>query len=96
MYAFTVRMKVPPEVAASARAALLAMVEPSRAEPGCLVYLPHVVDGEDGVFMIYERYRDEDAYEAHRQTEHYARWVTGEILPHLEERERVEYVPLEP
>ena len=96
MYAFTVRMKVHPDKAASVRDALLAVAEPSRAEPGCLLYLPHVIDEERGEFLIYERYRDRDAHAAHRQTEHYERWVAGEVVPHLQERKRIECVPLEP
>ena len=96
MYAFTAHLKVKEDSVETVRDALIALIEPSRAEPGCLVYLPHQVDGEPGSFMVYERYRDEAAYETHRESEHYKRWVGEEIAPNLQDRDRVEYLPLEP
>jgi quinol monooxygenase YgiN len=35
------------------------------AEPGCLVYIPHTVRGEDNTIMFYEKYRDEEALKVH-------------------------------
>jgi quinol monooxygenase YgiN len=34
-------------------------------EPGCLVYIPHTVRGEDNTIMFYEKYRDEEALKIH-------------------------------
>lgn len=96
MYAFTGHLKAKEGSAEIVRTALLAMIEPSRAEPGCILYLPHVVDADAGEFMIYERYDDEAAFEAHRQSKHCQEWVTGLIVPNLESRERRECTPLEP
>lgn len=96
MYAFTAHLKAKEGYAQTVKAALSALAEPSRAEPGCLVYLPHIANEQGGEFMVYERYQDEAAYETHRETEHYQRWVEGDIAPNLEARERTEYIPLEP
>ena len=35
------------------------------AEPGCLVYVPHRVRGEDNTIIFYEKYRDEEALKVH-------------------------------
>ncbi len=35
------------------------------AEPGCLVYIPHTVRGEDNTVIFYEKYRDEEALKVH-------------------------------
>src|ERR1019366_2233541 len=46
---------------AAVAAAIEALVEPSRAEPGNLVYQPHRDPQDPRVFMIYEQYADEQA-----------------------------------
>jgi quinol monooxygenase YgiN len=35
------------------------------AEPGCLVYIPHTVRGEEKTIIFYEKYRDEEALKVH-------------------------------
>jgi quinol monooxygenase YgiN len=35
------------------------------AEPGCLVYIPHRVRGEDNTIIFYEKYRDKEALKVH-------------------------------
>ena len=46
----------------------------ARDEPGCLRF-DVVQDGEDpNRLHLYELYRDEAAFEAHRQTPHFLRW----------------------
>ena len=35
------------------------------AEPGCLVYIPHKVSGEDNTIIFYEKYTDKDALKVH-------------------------------
>ena len=37
-----------------------------KAEPGCMVYRPHRSTSDPDVFMFYEVYRDDAAFEAHR------------------------------
>jgi quinol monooxygenase YgiN len=70
--------------------AILAELEPaSLAEPGCLAY--EVYQGVDasGTLLLLERYRDEAALEAHKQSGHYQALVVGRVLPLLADR-RVE------
>jgi len=49
-------------------AILQAMVEPTRAEPGCLQYDLYESNGR---FVLFERYEDHDAIGAHQETDHY-------------------------
>ncbi|MGO8991343.1 MAG: putative quinol monooxygenase [bacterium] len=35
------------------------------AEPGCLVYIPHTVRGEDNTIIFYEKYQDKEALKVH-------------------------------
>jgi quinol monooxygenase YgiN len=71
--------------------AMRQVVPASRAEPGCLMYVAHRDVADPRRFMFYEQYVDEAAYDAHRETEHFRRWVTETIAPALEERERAIY-----
>ena len=61
----------------------------SRAEPGCLAWVPHRANDKPRLFWIYEQYDDEAAFEAHMASEHFTRLVKGEAIPELlESRER--------
>ena len=42
------------------------------AEPGCLEYRPHRCVSDPDLFVFYEVYRDEAAFEVHRQASHLA------------------------
>jgi autoinducer 2-degrading protein len=75
-------------------AALKALVEPSRAEPGVLVYIPHRDPEEPRRFYIFEQYTDEAAYTAHTETEHFKTLGFGDAIPRLEDRRREFYEPL--
>jgi quinol monooxygenase YgiN len=77
-------------------AALAHMTGPSRNEPGNLDYQVLRDPHEPGVFMLFERYRDETAFRAHLATDHFATWLTGQVLPNLDERTRFDLVPLGP
>lgn len=43
-----------------------------RAEPGCLVYRPHRSTSDPELFVFYEQYADEAAWDAHRAAPHLA------------------------
>jgi quinol monooxygenase YgiN len=43
-----------------------------KAEPGCLVYRPHRSTRDPDLFLFYEEYVDDAAFEAHRQAPHLA------------------------
>jgi len=38
-----------------------------KAEPGCLVYRPHRSTKDPDVFVFYEQYKDDAAFDAHRK-----------------------------
>ena len=42
------------------------------AEPGCLVYRPHRSTKDPDLFIFYEQYKDEAAFDAHRKAPHLA------------------------
>lgn len=77
----------PGEEDAVARA-VQALLEPSRAESGMLLYQPHRDPGEPTVFFFYEQYVDEDAYKAHGSSEHFVTHGFGDAIPRLMSRER--------
>jgi quinol monooxygenase YgiN len=72
---------------------VLAIVAELRAksltEPGCLGYEVYRSEQDPQALLLLERYRDEAAIEAHRQSAHYQSLVPGRALPLLAER-RVE------
>jgi quinol monooxygenase YgiN len=43
-----------------------------QAEPGCLAYRPHRSARDPDLFLFYETYVDEAAFEAHRKAPHLA------------------------
>lgn len=54
-------------------AQLHAMVSPSRAEPGCLVYELHLDPEDPAKFMFYEKFASQAALEHHLATPHLQR-----------------------
>ena len=60
-------------------AAIDQLIEPSRAEPGNLMYVAHRDPENPRVFLLYEQYTDEAAYRAHGETEHFIRLLRGEL-----------------
>src|SRR4026209_3057682 len=43
-----------------------------RAKPGCLVYRPHRSTKDPDLFIFYEQYKDDAAFDAHRKAPHLA------------------------
>jgi quinol monooxygenase YgiN len=59
------------------------MTPPSRAEPGCVFYQAQRSEEDPSLFFLYEQYADQSGYEAHQETEHFARLVKQEAIPEL-------------
>ena len=76
---------------ANVRAALEQLAGPTRAEPGCRMWQPHVDPENPRVFLIYEQYDDPAALEAHAGSEHFKRIAVEDAIPRLESRERTFY-----
>ena len=47
---------------------LVSVVEPTRAEEECLFYYLHRVKEEEGHFLFYECFRDDEAFQFHVET----------------------------
>ena len=81
---FIVRFEPRPGQAAKFREEVLRVVEPSRAEPGCLAL--HVFESlhEPVHFAIHSEWKDEAAFETHARLPHTVRFVEAakELLTH--------------
>jgi quinol monooxygenase YgiN len=67
---------------------LAALGQASRAEPGNLQYTVHRDPSDPLVFVIYEQYADEAAFEAHVASAHFEELALGDGIPRLSARER--------
>ncbi|MGO8690085.1 MAG: putative quinol monooxygenase [Thermoguttaceae bacterium] len=66
----TAMIKAKPGEEDAVKEVLLALVEPTRKEPGCLCYNLHQSksDKDKAQFMFYEQWASNEALETHRQT----------------------------
>jgi quinol monooxygenase YgiN len=90
-YVLIVRMKAQEGNDGRAVEIIEELAAASRAEPGCEAYEPSREVDDPRSFAIYERYRDQAAFEEHGQTEHFQRLAAGELFGLMESRERVFY-----
>ena len=68
----------------------------TRSEPGCVEFLALRSQRDPDEFTLYERYVDEDSFQAHRATPHFRRYIEGGVVPLLAERRWSRYDQLEP
>ena len=63
------------------------LVESTKNEEGNLSY--HIYQSADShnVLVLHERYADQEALDAHKNSKHYQEIVVEQIIPHLENRE---------
>lgn len=86
MISFTVRMRFAPEDHAEVRSMLQNLGSASRQEPGCAHYMTHFVENDPATVVIYEQYRDADALEAHRASQHFEQYATNGLYRKVRER----------
>ena len=67
-------IRVPADRLEAFRPHMLAMLEASRAEDGCLEYSYAGDVAEPGLIRVFEAWRDQAALDAHFQTAHLAAW----------------------
>lgn len=67
---------------------LRTMVPLSRQEPGCITYTAMRSEEDPREFLLFEQYRDAEAFEAHQASEHFQRHVLAGAIPRLESRVR--------
>lgn len=53
------------------RGELEKVIQPSRAEKGCIEYTLHESLEDKGVFVFYETWKDEESLKLHLETSHY-------------------------
>jgi len=63
------------------------LVAKTKKEAGNIVYAIYQSANDPGEFILHERYANETALEAHKQSAHYQQIVAKQIVPHLEIRE---------
>ena len=86
MLSFTVRMTFDPADRDAILEILCSLTPASRAEPGCVSYIPHFVEGEPCTVMIYEQYRDQAALDYHRGSPHFHQYAIGGLYQKMKER----------
>jgi autoinducer 2-degrading protein len=67
----------------------------SRAERGCLQFDANRSTEDPDVFLLYERYVDEAAFDEHRRTAHFRRNIEETVAPLLAERAWQRYLSVE-
>jgi quinol monooxygenase YgiN len=66
----------------------------SREEPGVIHYQGHRDPEDPRAFLMYEAYRDEDAFKAHGETDHFKSLALEQLFK-LTERERHVYATVD-
>lgn len=94
MVSFVVHFRFAPEDRTEVAAILALLATESRREPGCLAYIPHQVQEDPDTILIYEQYRDQQALEAHRESEHFKKYAIGGIFQKMKDRQLENLVAL--
>lgn len=64
-------LKAKPGKSQTLKEALLALIEPTRKEPGCMEYILYEDYATEGTFYMSEEFENEAAFEAHIQSGHF-------------------------
>jgi quinol monooxygenase YgiN len=87
MVSFLVRMRFAAEDRENVGDILRQLALASREEAGCVSYVPHTVEDDPNVVVIYEQYRDRAAAEFHRTTPHFKKFAVGGLYQLMRERQ---------
>jgi quinol monooxygenase YgiN len=87
MVSYIVRMRFAAEDRENVGDILRQLALASRQEPGCSAFIPHTVEDDPTVVVIYEQYMDRAASELHRTTPHFKKFVVGGLYQLMKERE---------
>ena len=63
----------------------------AQREPGVQAFQIHQSLTEPEKFFFYEVFRDEAAFAAHQQTDHFKALIVGQAVPKLAKRERTQH-----
>jgi quinol monooxygenase YgiN len=86
MITYAVRMKFASEDRLDIADVLRSLTEASRQEPGCVSFIPHQVEDDQDMVLIYEQYVDQKALEAHRNSAHFKKYAVGGLYQKMRER----------
>jgi quinol monooxygenase YgiN len=87
MISFTVRMRFNEADHEEIAGILRKLTEASRQEPGCVTYVPHFVEGDPAMVVIYEQYADEAALDHHRNAPHFQEYAVGGLYQKMLDRQ---------
>ena len=90
-FVLVVRMKVAEGNEARAAEVIAELAPASRQEPGYELYIPCRDPEDPRVYLFYEQYRDQAAFEEHGASAHFQRLAAGELFGLMESRERAFY-----
>jgi quinol monooxygenase YgiN len=86
MVSYIVRFKFAPEDRSELEEILRSLAEASRKEPGCVTWVPHQLQEDPNIVVIYEQYRDDEALAAHRDSAHFKKYAVGGLYQKMKER----------
>jgi quinol monooxygenase YgiN len=86
MVSLTVRFKFAPEDRDEVAETLRLLAAETRREAGCINYVPHQVQDDPDIVLIYEQYRDAQALAAHRESEHFKKHAVCGLYQKMKER----------
>ncbi len=66
----------------------------AQREPGAALFLISRARDNPAQFLFYELFRDEAAFKAHQESDHFKTYIAGQALPLLSKRERMQYALL--
>lgn len=94
MVSFTVRMGFREEDRERVKDYLRKLGEASRKEPGCISFIPNLVQEGPAAMLIYESYANDAAVDFHRNSPHFREYVVNGIYKLMTDRqlERLEAV----
>jgi len=86
MVSFVVRLKFAPQHRSEVAETLRLLTAESRKEPGCITYIPHQLQDDLDTILIYEQYRDDAAFAAHRESTHFKTHFEAVLSPKILDR----------
>lgn len=95
MIVLKVDMLVKPGTEEKCKEYIHILQENSRKEPGCLLYIGHQSTENPRKFLFYEQYKDQAAFDAHRNAPYFKQYVQGGLGLILEQRTRDLYTVVE-
>ncbi len=95
MVCFAVTLEVDQQHWDKARRIIAELTAASRNEPGNLAYFGNQSQADPHKFLIYERYKDQAAVEAHRASEHFQRLAANGLYKLIANRSMENFDPLE-